>query len=249
MARLSMRAAGARAADSYWIHGRHAVRHALANPRRRVLRVLATRNHAAEVPAGAPLETVPPARFGRFLGSDAAHQGLAAEVLRIVHDAESIFDEAAADGARVVVLDRVSDPHNVGAVLRSAWAFGSVAVLAAERGSPGEGGALAKAACGGLEHVPYLRVGNLARALIALRERGVRLIGLDGSGGDSLEQVAASLGAAPVALVAGAEGRGLRRLTRELCDGLARIATRVDTASLNVSNACAIALHALHARD
>lgn len=231
-----------RGAPGFWIYGQHAVHHAIANPRRKVLRVLSTERRA---PAEVKAEVVKPAQLRRLLGDSAAHQGLAAEVIRLEHDEEAVLDSAAALGGRAVALDQVTDPRNVGAVLRSAWAFGAAALLAPERGSPPEGGALAKAACGGLEHVPYLRVGNLARAIDLLRERGILLVGLAEDAETQLEPLAAKMAKQPVAIVAGAEGKGLRRLTRERCDVLARISSRQDTASLNVSNACAIALHAL----
>ncbi len=242
MPRLSIR----RGKNSYWMYGQHAVRHATANPRRTVLRVLSARGRA---PSGVAAEEVAQGRLSQLLGGDAAHQGLAAETAPLVHEEESVLDAMAAEGALSVALDRVSDPRNVGAALRSAWAFGATALLAPERGSPPESGALAKTACGALEHVPYLRVGNLARALAALTERGVLTVGLDGNAETPLERVAEDLGDRPTLLVAGAEGEGLRRLTRERCDMLARISTRVDSASLNVSNACAIALHAMRAPE
>lgn len=242
MTRLSMR----RGKNSYWIYGQHAVRHAAANPRRRILRILSTRGRAE---SGVAAEEVAPGRLSQILGGDAAHQGLAAEAMPLEHEEKTVLDAMAAEGALSVALDRVSDPRNVGAALRAAWAFGAASMLAPERGSPPESGALAKTACGALEHVPYLRVGNLARALAALLERGVLIVGLDGSAETPLERVAGEIGDGPALLVAGAEGEGLRRLTRERCGILARISTRVDSASLNVSNACAIALHAMRAPE
>jgi 23S rRNA (guanosine2251-2'-O)-methyltransferase len=218
---------------------------ALANPRRQLRRLLATQEAAATLPT-TELRPEPTDRLAldRLLPG-AVHQGLAllAEPL-----AEPSLDEliAATDqDSLFIVLDQVTDPHNVGAILRSAAAFGVAAVILQERHSPPLTGALAKAASGAIELVPLCRVVNLARALRDLKDAGVHTVGLDSTAeGDLAEAMAPG----PLALVLGAEGEGLRRLVGETCDRLARLPTRPPLASLNVSNAAAIALYAARQR-
>ena len=229
---------------SLWLYGRHAVAAALANPARRSLRLLATRDaaHDAEALArtrpGAPApETADRRDIERLVGPGAVHQGLALEVLALP-DPE--LDGAVAGGDLVVVLDQVSDPQNVGAILRSAAAFGAAAVVLQDRHSPQATGALAKAASGALEWVPLVRVPNLARALDRLKELGYWIAGLDGAAEEALGSAPLQ---APAALVLGAEGAGLRRLSREACDRLLRIPSGRPELSLNVSNAAAVALY------
>jgi 23S rRNA (guanosine2251-2'-O)-methyltransferase len=226
------------------LYGFHSVSEAIANPRRKVHVVYATANAAqrlSEMMPGAPVQLaiVKPEAIDSLVGVDAVHQGVAAEVEPLppmdIHDipAEGI----------VLVLDQITDPHNVGAILRSAAAFGVKALVLTERNSPQTTGVLAKIASGGLEHVPLVTVGNLAQALTALGERGFWRIGLDSDGPTGLD---AAIAAPPVALVLGAEGKGLRRLTRERCDVLARLDVPGAIRSLNVSNAAAVALYALN---
>jgi 23S rRNA (guanosine2251-2'-O)-methyltransferase len=177
--------------------------------------------------------------ISRVVGEDAVHQGVLAEVHPLPEwDLLDIPD----DGL-VLVLDQITDPHNVGAILRSAAAFGVTALVITERHSPEATGVLAKTASGGLEHVPIVTVGNLSQALMALGDRGFWRIGLDSEGPATLES---SVAARPLCLVLGAEGKGLRRLTRERCDTLARLDMPGAIKSLNVSNATAVALYALH---
>ena len=239
-----------------WIYGRHAVRAALRNPARRLRRLVAIPEIAAEAQAWLAeakarssaelkLETLERARLEALLPEAAGHQGLAlqAEPLppAFLEDVLAEIPPAPATGAAVVVvLDQVSDPHNVGAVLRSAAAFGARAVVLPEHGTPPSTAALAKAASGALEQVPLVRVTNLARTLDKLKAAGFWCVGLEGSGEKLLADVDLS---GRVALVLGAEGEGLRRLTRERCDFLARLPTQDPLASLNVSNAAAIALY------
>ena len=235
------------AARTLWLHGLHAVRAALENPAREKLRLIATRNAAdrltdAIAAAGIVPEIADPRRFPAPLDPGAVHQGAALEVRPL--DWGGIDAVAASQpGAVALLLDRVSDPHNVGAILRSAAVFGARAVIAPARHSAPETGALAKAASGALEAVPYLRVTNLARAMAALDQAGWRLIGLDGAAEAPLEDALGG-GAAPVGLVLGAEGAGLRQLTRDSCHVLAHIAPAGGFGSLNVSNAAAVALYA-----
>jgi 23S rRNA (guanosine2251-2'-O)-methyltransferase len=225
-----------------WLYGQHAVDAALANPRRILRRLLATEEVAVHLPDMAALrpELVDRRTLDQMLPG-AVHQGLAllAEPL-----GEPDFDEliaATEHDSLYLVLDQVTDPHNVGAILRSAAAFGAAAVIIQERHSPPISGTLAKAASGAVELVPLCRVVNLARALRDLRDAGVRSVGLDSEAGQDL---ADALLPGPLALVLGAEGEGLRRLVAETCDVLARLPTQATLASLNVSNAAAIALYA-----
>jgi len=232
---------------------------ALANPARRVRRLVAlaeaagelralAQSAAARVTAAEAPEVLDRRDLEALLPQGAVHQGmaLAAEPLP-AQDIEDVLDGiSAAPGTQVIVLlDQVSDPHNVGAILRSAAAFAARAVVMPEHGAPPVTGALAKAASGALEAVPLLRVTNLARTLDRLKEAGFWCLGLEEGAEKTLGEVDPG---SRVALVLGAEGSGLRRLTRERCDLLARLPTRGEPASLNVSNAAAIALYELARR-
>jgi len=233
---------GAKTARSSWIYGWHTVRAALGNPEREPGRLLATAEAAARIAAEFPLaapEITPRDALDALLPPGAVHQGIAlrAPPRRAVALDDILADPAA--NALVVILDRVTDPHNVGAVLRSAAAFGAAAVIVQDRGAPPATGVLAKAASGALDIVPLVRVTNLARALEALGGGGFWRLGFDG---DAAETLTGSAQSGRIALILGAEGRGLRRLTRDSCDRLVRIATPGRLASLNVSNAAAIAL-------
>lgn len=241
-----------------WLYGRHAVAAALANPARRIRRLVALPDTAAELralaagaaaalPPGAP-EILDRHGFDLLLTPAAVHQGmaLAAEPLP-AQDIEDVLDGLAErpEPHIIVLLDQVTDPHNIGAILRSAAAFAALAVVLPEHGAPPVTGALAKAASGALEAVPLLRVTNLARTLDRLKEAGFWCLGLAEGAGETLASVDPGR---RVALVLGAEGSGLRRLTRERCDLMARLPTRGEPASLNVSNAAAIALYELTRR-
>lgn len=227
--------------DRVILFGLHAVEAALSNPKRDVVRLIATENAAHRL---APLiakrhvtaEPASPRDLDRLLGPDSVHQGVALEAEQL---APVGLDEVDPNGI-LVVLDQVTDPHNVGAVLRSAAAFGASGLVLTERHSPPLSGALAKVASGALDLVPIVLVKNLAQALAELGERGILRVGLAEEGGNALEALPLTK---PLALVLGAEGKGLRQLTREHCDRLARISTKSALASLNVSNAAAIALH------
>lgn len=232
-----------------WLFGTHAVLAALANPERRCRTLLVTKAGESLLPRHLPLKAqiADAGALAKRLPAGAVHQGLAlcAAPLR-----EPDLEEACAlaDGTKghLLVLDQVTDPHNVGAILRSAAAFGARAVVVTERHAPAVTGTLAKAACGALEHVPLVRVTNLARALDALAALGYWRVGLAEEG----ERVIAELPPVDnVALVLGAEGAGLRRLTREHCDLLVRLPTDGPISSLNVSNAAAVALYALSQRS
>jgi 23S rRNA (guanosine2251-2'-O)-methyltransferase len=221
--------------------GRHAIASALANPNRKLVRAWATREAADWFPEGTPITIADAADLGRLIPRDAPHQGVVVEVEPL----EDVWlDEvlsSAEERAILLVLDQVTDPHNVGAILRSAAAFGGTAIVTQDRHSPPESGALAKAASGALETVPWVRVVNLARALDEIAEAGFWRIGLDG---EAHTEIADALGPKRVALVLGAEGAGLRPNTREHCDALARLPISSAIESLNVSNAAAVALYA-----
>jgi 23S rRNA (guanosine2251-2'-O)-methyltransferase len=223
------------------IYGWHSALAALRNPRRHVRMLLLTENAHRRLAEGGMSDLPRPVEareIERLTGADAVHQGIA-----VVADPLPEPDIQMLAAVRlVVVLDQVTDPHNVGAILRSAAAFGADALVLTERHGPEDSGVLAKAASGGLEHVALLRVKNLARALDQLAELGFERIGLDSEAEEPLDTVRAG---AKTAIVLGAEGKGLRRLTREKCDRLARLEMPGAIKSLNVSNAAAVALYAL----
>jgi 23S rRNA (guanosine2251-2'-O)-methyltransferase len=226
------------------IYGLHAVEAALANPRRRIAAIYATPNAAerlslAERARRPPLHVVQPRDLDRMLGADSVHQGVLIEVEPL----PDLSLDDVADAPLVLVLDQITDPHNVGAILRSAAIFGAGALITTLRHSPPSQGALAKAASGGLEHVPVLRVPNLARGLAELGELGFMRIGLDSEAALPFESLPCP---EKLALVLGAEDKGLRRLTAENCDAVCAISTAGPIRSLNVSNAAAIALHTAH---
>ena len=223
--------------------GKHAVAAALDNPARKVLRAWATRDAAAamQFPNSVPVMFADVADLGRMVPSDAPHQGVVIEVepLGEVWLGDVLGD--AGERSVLLVLDQVTDPHNVGAILRSAAAFGALGIITQDRHSPPESGALAKAASGALEQVPWARVVNLARALDEIGEAGFWRVGLAGEAQTDLKE---ALGPRRIALVLGAEGPGLRPNTREHCDALARLPISGAVESLNVSNAAAVALYA-----
>lgn len=237
------------ARETVWLFGLHAVRDALLNPRREKLRLVVTKNaldKLAEAVAGAGVEpeVVDPRKFDVPIDEGSVHQGAAMEVRPLQWGSLSDVAISGAGAPLVVLLDRVTDPHNVGAVLRSAEVFGARAVIAPARHSAPETGALAKTASGALERQPYLRVTNLSDAMEELRGMGYALVGLDGEATLTLAEALAPLGSRPLALVFGAEGPGLRDKTRETCDTLARLPSAGAFGSLNVSNAAAVALYA-----
>jgi 23S rRNA (guanosine2251-2'-O)-methyltransferase len=253
--------------EGLWLYGVHPVLEALANPARTCRRLLLTEDAArrfgdriARTMAERQARGAPPApaaeqraraEIAGFLPDGAVHQGLALLAEPLAPPAfEDVLERLSArppgpDRAVILVLDQVTDPQNVGAVLRSAAAFGAAALVTTQRHAPPESGALAKAASGALEHVPYVGVTNLARALAALKDSGCWILGL---AGEAERPLAAADPDGPVALVLGAEGPGLRRLTREACDLLARLPTRPPIDTLNVSTAAAVALYELLGR-
>lgn len=225
------------------LYGLHAVEAALDNPRREVAGVMATESAARRLaPAlsrrGLAARIAGGAEIGARLAGGAVHQGVLAEVRPLPPVALASLVPA----SPLVALDQITDPHNVGAVLRSAAGFGAAAVIAPDRGAPAPSGALAKAASGALEHVAYVQITNLARTLQELKDAGYWIFGLAEESETELEAIA---GTVPAVLVLGAEGPGLRRLTRQKCDMLVRIPMPGRIKSLNVSNAAAVALYAL----
>jgi len=231
------------------IFGIHAVEAALANEKRTIGKLFLTDNAERRLQEvlkarGVAHERVLPKDLDRRLGPDTVHQGALIETAPLPEPSlETLADQTA--GRPLIVLDQVTDPHNVGAILRSAAVFGASGLMMTRRHSPPLDGTLAKSASGALEHVPIVLVQNLARALAELKTLHFTVIGLDGEAPERLEELTWPERAA---LVLGAEGKGLRQLTRESCDRLCRIAIDGPIASLNVSNAAAIALHAAAAR-
>ena len=225
------------------LYGIHTVRAALDNPRRKIKRMLATRNalerlgiaDAGTLPFAT--EIVEPRDIDRLTGTDAVHQGVLVEALPLKPKAL----DALGDTPLALVLDQVTDPHNVGAIMRSAVAFGAGALITTQRHSPHESGVLAKSASGALEHIDLIEVKNLADALGQLHDAGFQTIGLDSDGPAELEKTFAGK---KIALVLGAEGKGLRQKTRETVIALARLDIPGAIRSLNVSNAAAVALYA-----
>jgi 23S rRNA (guanosine2251-2'-O)-methyltransferase len=240
--RRSARGAETRAGDgAVVLYGWHTVKAALENPARRIRRLFATENAARRlaedgVALGVETELVRPDAIAHRLGPDAVHNGLLAEADPLPSPE---LDELEPAGI-VLVLDQITDPHNVGAILRTAAGFAVAAVVTTARHSPEATGVLAKSASGALEYVPIVTVQNLARALELLRERGYLLVGLDSTGDIDLGDTPLR---APLALVLGAEGKGLRQLTRATCDRVARLDLPGRIKSLNVSNAAALALY------
>lgn len=243
----------AAASETVWLFGLHAVRDALENPAREKLRLITTKNaydKLADSIAGCGMEPemADPRKFSAPIDKQSVHQGAALEVKPlnwgILPDVCLGKDETP---PRVVLLDRVTDPHNVGAILRSAEVFGACAVIAPRHHSAPETGALAKTASGALERQPYLRVRNLADAMTELQGMGYIVLGLAGEADETIETALAGRFDRPVALVLGAEGPGLRQKTRETCDHLVKIDFSGAFGSLNVSNAAAVALYASRA--
>ena len=228
--------------------GRHAVEAALRNPLREHRKLWATREGIAsldgELPADFPLEYAEAPDLARLVARDAPHQGLVLECepLEELHLADVLEGDAARP---IVVLDQVTDPHNVGAILRSAAAFDAAALVTQDRHAPPESGVVAKSASGALEMVPWVRVVNLARALEEIAEAGYWRLGLAGEADAVLGE---ALPEGPVALVLGAEGEGMRHNITAHCDALARLPISEAMESLNVSNAAAIALYAIATR-
>lgn len=238
----------ASASETVWLFGLHAVRDALMNPKREKLRLIVTLNAREKLAeaidaAGIEPELADARRFSAPIDPGSVHQGAALEVKPL--NWGSLAEVAiGAENPRVILLDRVTDPHNVGAILRSAEVLGASAVIGTRHHSAPETGALAKTASGALERQPYLRMRNLADAITELQGMGYLVLGLDGEASETIEAALAGQTDRPVALVLGAEGPGLRQKTKETVDKLVKIDAAGGFGSLNVSNAAAIALYA-----
>ncbi|WP_113271586.1 TrmH family RNA methyltransferase [Agrobacterium cavarae] len=230
-------------ADQVYLYGLHTVRAALANKERQIIKLSVTQNAFARLEIGEataqpfPVEMVAPQDIDKVLGPDAIHQGVMLETRPLPVRKLS----ALKDSPLILVLDQVTDPHNVGAIMRSAVAFNAGALITTMRHSPTESGVLAKSASGALEMIPYIQITNLADALGELHKLGFTSIGLDSEGPAPIEQ---TFSGDKIALVLGAEGKGLRQKTRETVTHLARLDMPGEIKSLNVSNAAAIALYA-----
>lgn len=230
----------------FW--GRHAVTAALANPERVVRKLWVTREAAAslDIPPVIPIVYADVADLARLVPGDAPHQGLVAEVDPLEDMwLGDLLQQGEGDQRPLLVLDQVTDPHNVGAIMRSAAAFDALGIVTPDRHAPPESGTIARAASGALEIVPWVRVVNLARALEEIAEAGFWRVGLTGEATQTLTQ---AMGTQRVALVLGAEGEGMRQNTASHCDELARLPISHKIESLNVSNAAAIALYAVASR-
>lgn len=226
-----------------WLFGRHAVFAALANPSRDFRRLVVTKNaaeHLPALPAGLQPQLMEAQELSRLVPREAVHQGYALEVLPLD---DGNLDMLMQSGRPVLLLDQVTDPHNIGAILRSAAAFDAAGIVVTKHNAPEETGTLAKSASGALETVPMVRVANLVQAMEQLKAGGYWVAGMDGKATQTLAE--ANL-AAKTALVMGAEGSGLRRLTEEKCDLLVKLPISARMESLNVSNAAAIALYELN---
>ncbi len=231
----------------FW--GRHAVTAALANPERTVRRMWGTREalDALDLPAVIPITYADVADLGKMVPHDAPHQGLVIEVDPLADIwLGDLLDQGRDDRRPLLVLDQVTDPHNVGAVLRSAAAFNALGIVTQDRNSPPESGALARSASGALELVPRVRVVNLARALDEIGEAGYWRIGLTGHAKGTFSHIIGT--EARICVVLGAEGEGMRQNTESHCDELAKLPISPRVESLNVSNAAAVALYAIAAR-
>lgn len=239
--------------NSVWIYGKHAVLAALNNPLRQSHQLLVTRNAHKELEEEGGITDynrkikffITETKFiDNLLPTGAVHQGIALEAspLPEKHLEDLITHTATKEHSRILILDQVTDPHNVGAILRSATAFGVDAVITTRHNSAQESGTLAKTACGGLEYTPLIKVSNLVSALATLKQAGYWCIGMDSETDQMLQH---NTNFPKLALILGAEGKGLRRLTREHCDLMVKLPTTGKIKSLNVSNAAAIALYAV----
>lgn len=230
--------------NTVYLYGRHPVTLALSNPRRKIKELYLTKGalDGIYISPDIPVKIVPREQLDALVGKEAVHQGVVAKCApQTSFTLEDLINTTVSDKTTlVVVLDQVTDPHNIGAILRSATAFYAAAVIVPEAGTPEETGVLAKSASGALELIPYIRVNNLARALETLKKNGFWCIGLDGYATHSVYETKLPN---KCVIVMGSEGSGLRRLTAEKCDDLIKLPMDTRVESLNVSNACAVTLY------
>jgi 23S rRNA (guanosine2251-2'-O)-methyltransferase len=232
-----------------FIYGKHAALAALSNPMRKIKRVMVTKNTqtecAKELSKCKNISPTDSAKLEAMLGKDAVHQGIVVECEPLTQPSLQEWLTGSPLSRELILLDQVSDPHNVGAILRTAAAFGIGAVITLERNAAQESGVLAKSASGALEVVPLISVGNLAQTIEILKKAGYWIYGLDGEAKETIGQQKFD---AKTALILGAEGRGLRRLTAEHCDFLVKIPMSGQMESLNVSNAAAVTMYEISRR-
>ena len=239
--------------ESFFLFGLHAVEDALFNPRRKKLRLIVTKNARAKLAkaievSGITPEVLEPRDLNEFIDKNSIHQGALLEVRPL--EWGSLMDVVLQSKSKLpnlVLLDRVTDPHNVGAILRSAEVFGASAVVGTRHHSAPETGALAKAASGALERQPYIRVKNLSDSILELKKIGFVALGLDATGSSDISDAAKLYSDRPIALILGAEGPGLRSRTKEVADALVKIEPISSFGSLNVSNAAAVGLDSITA--
>ena len=236
------------ASHTFWLFGIHAVRDALNNPNREKIKLLVTKNAKNKLEDSikqteVKTEIVDPKKINELLDQGSVHQGTALEVKPLKWGNISDICNHNEKNPVVLLLDRVSDPHNVGAILRSAEVFGAQAVIGTQRHSAPETGALAKSASGTLERQPYLRVRNLSKSIQELKSLGFVILGLDGLAEKTINEGINSFPIGPIAFVLGAEGPGLRDKTKLYCDILVKVPSFHGEGSLNVSNAAIIALY------
>ncbi|MCX7338867.1 MAG: 23S rRNA (guanosine(2251)-2'-O)-methyltransferase RlmB [Alphaproteobacteria bacterium] len=226
-----------------YLYGYHPCRMALSNPMRKIQRVLLSQEATLDKlpPVGqAKVEIMDRHHLERLLPAGAVHQGIVLDVHPLEPHPIEFLEDALSPNERIVVLDQVNDPHNVGAILRTSAVFGARALVMTDRHAPKESGALAKSACGALELVPRCVVNNLAQSIKELKAFGFWFVGFSEAGEKTLDQIDLN---GRIALLMGGEGEGMRRLTKDLCDFHVRLATVPDFSTLNVSNAAAIALY------
>jgi 23S rRNA (guanosine2251-2'-O)-methyltransferase len=229
------------------IYGRHAVMSALQNPKRKVLKLVIAPENRTEIEKlnlGVSVQVTDKKDFAKFLPNDAVHQGFALYAERLEsYDIADLTEMAEAkENCHVLILDQVTDPQNIGAIVRSAAAFGTLGVVVQDKNSPLESGAMDKAAAGTMEFVPMARVTNLSRAIEQLKDGGFWVMGMDGYATDTIDKVNKK---GKIAIVMGSEGKGMRRLVQENCDATVKLPISPKVESLNVSTAAAIALYEL----